>query len=620
MLILWDSPNSLPINVNNDIIYTWDGYVENNYKFSLFKTIEANDNYYKNKYLQWIYKFGQFNIKGKKLIDHLTFNDSLSYWWMTIFVEKNPWKQNTINDAIRLLALENILKINKPSTLKLVSDNNKLRTSIKIICKKLGVKLICEKSNFKKTQSYSFYKKVYNFLPNFIRALLILFHYLKSRWNFRKSTKKELFSENAVFFCSYFFNLNQQKVEKGEYCSAYWGNIIDLLNKNGLKSNWLQHYIPYYDIPNAKIAIKKSNQINLNKNTQGVHFFLEENLSYKIIILVFRKYLFLFKKFLLLKKIRSAFTPDDSFVDFWPIMKDDWSETLIGPSAVFNLFNIELFDKLLAGASNQKKGIFLYENQSWEKAFIHSWRKYNHGKIIAVAHSTVRYWDLRYFDDIKTVNDLALNSMPQADLVALNGRVSRESYISNGFPIEKIIDCEAIRFSFTNSIDANTKKEFHNNKLIRILILGDYLPASTNKLLNVVGEAFNSHFYKYHFTIKPHPNYIISSENFQINNLKVIVDPLNKIMHNYDIVISGNSTSAAVDAYIFGLPIVILIDEKELNFSPLRNQVGVYFAYSPIDLFNYISKFNHYEVHLNKSKDFFYFNENLPKWNNILLH
>ena len=57
----------------------------------------------------------------------------------------------------------------------------------------------------------------------------------------------------------------------------------------------------------------------------------------------------------------------------------------------------EAIDNILSNIPKQKVGIYLLENQAWEKSLISSWNKFNHGGLIGVAHSTIRFWDLRYF-------------------------------------------------------------------------------------------------------------------------------------------------------------------------------------------------------------------------------
>lgn len=57
-------------------------------------------------------------------------------------------------------------------------------------------------------------------------------------------------------------------------------------------------------------------------------------------------------------------------------------------------------------------------------------------------------------------------------------------------------------------------------------------------------------------------------------------------MADFDIAISANSTSASVDAFQSGLPVIIVYDESELNVSLLYNQQGGRFVKNDNELLN----------------------------------
>ena len=81
----------------------------------------------------------------------------------------------------------------------------------------------------------------------------------------------------------------------------------------------------------------------------------------------------------------------------WSLFKSDWKNSTIGPVSMVNIIFMHLFDKALNDMPKQKMGLYLCENQGWERIFINSWRKNNHGKLIGVVHSTISYWDLNVF-------------------------------------------------------------------------------------------------------------------------------------------------------------------------------------------------------------------------------
>ena len=104
--------------------YLWNGYAETAAVHSLLRYVENHAERLRGKYLAWIHDLGESRIEGKRIIDHLAFLDGLSYWWMTLFVEKSFGKSLSMTDAIRLFALEDIVSDQKPGKLKLVSANS----------------------------------------------------------------------------------------------------------------------------------------------------------------------------------------------------------------------------------------------------------------------------------------------------------------------------------------------------------------------------------------------------------------------------------------------------------------------------------------------------------------
>ena len=86
------------------------------------------------------------------------------------------------------------------------------------------------------------------------------------------------------------------------------------------------------------------------------------------------------------------------------------------------------------------------------------------------------------------------------------------------------------------------------------------------------------------FTFKPHPYFPLSLAPYPGIVADVTMEPLHSILADYDIAIAANSTSAAVDAYVSGLAVIIGLDGASLNLSPLRGQPGAAFASDAAEL------------------------------------
>jgi surface carbohydrate biosynthesis protein (TIGR04326 family) len=298
-------------------------------------------------------------------------------------------------------------------------------------------------------------------------------------------------------------------------------------------------------------------------------------------------------------------------------MKKDWALTLTGPLAIHNLFYVTLFDKALSKIPKQKKGLFLFENLGWESAFIHAWRKSGHGVLVAVAHATVRYWDTRYFFDPRAILSKDTNKLPHADMVALNGKFAVDSLLRSGYPKERIIECEALRYLHFSNAQFKQKKIRQQGEPLRILILGDYMPSGTINMLVMLEQSIPGIAADVLFTIKSHPNYPVQPEEYPLLHLTIITDQLHTILQDFDMALSSNMTSASVDACLAGLPVIIVLEDAELNFSPLRGNANVNFVSNADELAHAVNRDgSHFSVE--GIDDFFYLDPTLSRWEKIL--
>ena len=599
---------------SDGISYTWTGYTQERNKFSLLKLIEENGDYYKSKYLNWIHAAGKYSFRGKSLVDHFIINDDFSYWWMMPITEKSIWKSTYITDIIRLMALEDLISQYKPSSIRLCSKDRLLNEVLSEFCQRKKIEYKWHKLPKLKVISLV---DIFLRLPLPVRALLSAAKYLTQRWALGKQKNVKWFSgDKSIFFCSYFFNLDPVSLQNGEYRSRYWGDLHKLISGLGLKSNWLQLYHEHPEIPNAEVAKIVANKFN--KGNNEVHAFLDSNLSVSVIWKVFKNIFQLTSKASHLGSIKEAFRSEGSEMSFFPLIREEWNNSLYGPIAVSNLLYYHLFEKAISKLPHQNKGFYISENQAWERVFIHSWYKFGHGNLIAVAHATVRFWDMRYSSDSRlTDQSYSENFLPFPDFVALNGKAAFDNYFTVEYPIKSIKECEALRFSNINQKGITTKRQHLLKDSKRVLILGDYLPRGTENIMKLLQETMHLLPENLTFTIKPHPAHLVSIKDYPLLKLDIVSDALEDLLSNYDIAYASNFTSASVDAYITGMRIVVFLDDNQLNVSPLRSRDNVIFVNTPEQL---AKAFTNKEAvkQINSSEDFFFLDPKLPQWNKIL--
>jgi surface carbohydrate biosynthesis protein (TIGR04326 family) len=608
--------NSAATDLDNKQIYLWHGYHEKQGIRSISAYAEANGDRLKRKYLKWIYDLGQTKINNKNLINHLKLKDGFSFWWMTLLVEKSVWK-SAIYESIRLLALEEMLIEDKPNEVTLVHTDPILDRSIKIICRNLGLRYRWRSTGL--TWGKRILSRIKPKIPHLLKGF---FFFTRSIYTFQiyKKREQKQWNKDALLVCAPFFNINIKAANSGQFKSSFWGDLIGLLERLDIRTNWLHYIIPNPDIPDKKTTLKFIRNFNAKKTKVDYHSILESYFSFWGALGVFKSWLTLMWISMMLRSIKGAFRVKGTNVYLWYLMKEDWKKSLIGATAIENLFFLDLFDKALQDAPHQKKGLYICENQGWERAMIHCWRKYRHGKLIGFAHSTVRYWDLRYFEDTRSFLSGDQDEVPKPDKYALNGEAALRLFSDMDCPSQLIEKCEALRYNYLFQINQQTEEDKPTTFQTNILVLGDYVKNETDCLLKLLEQVCYTLPDSYSFSFKPHPSCTIQIEDYEVRNLRIVKDPLNNLLKNnaYDIAFASNKTSASLEAYLSGLGIIVLLNKMDLNFSPLRGVYNVTFVTGVNDLINAIEEVKSRDMG-QENRKFFYLDHKLLKWKKILL-
>ena len=119
-------------------------------------------------------------------------------------------------------------------------------------------------------------------------------------------------------------------------------------------------------------------------------------LNLKIILIVIKDWIKLLYNGFFIKHLNLKSLKKQCYLA--PYIESDLKESIYGRSSLQNLFLYRLFEETFNIIPDQKKCFFLQENQGWEFGLIQSWSAQNKkNKLFGVPHSTVRFWDLRYF-------------------------------------------------------------------------------------------------------------------------------------------------------------------------------------------------------------------------------
>jgi surface carbohydrate biosynthesis protein (TIGR04326 family) len=615
-------------HINEDLsedVLLWSGHSLKKGIFSIPRYLEENSDRLRSKYLSFVYDLGLTHIGNKTIIKHLDIGNGFSYWWMNQISEKSPFKSPGIYQCLRLLALEEVLIKKKPHEIKLISSNKSLFEAIQRLCHNMSIE--CKWQKCRTKVKLTTIQQIYYKLPYTIQGITS-FRHIFFKLPLKKIKKPTwFFGDKSIFFCSYFFNLDAKLCSEGIFYSKQWEELPKIIHKNRMQSNWIHHFIKSPAIPDINIGLKWANKFNIDSINQGSHSFVETYLTWRVFLNTIRSWAMLNLLAIRLRKVHSAFTVKNSSVWLWPLLRNDWKTSLNGPIALNNCLWVELFDSVFKDIPHQKIGLYLWENQGWEAAMVHAWRRHNHGEIIGVPHTTICYWHLNNFEDKRL---LSFNKCfkPLPSFIAVNGEMARNEFLKLGYPNNYLVKVEALRFQYllngrktreNDSLDIKHQSNTnHKEKNRRLLILGDFTILQTHKMLEMIEKALEGVDTIFDITLKPHPICpSVKIHEYPSLEFKITHKPLDLILNDFDMVFSSNSTSASIEALLCGLKVSIFLDGNEFNFSPLRNDSNVMFVNSADELNIFLCD-DLYVKKIPSIDKYFWLNNNYSKWKRFL--
>jgi surface carbohydrate biosynthesis protein (TIGR04326 family) len=197
--------------------------------------------------------------------------------------------------------------------------------------------------------------------------------------------------------------------------------------------------------------------------------------------------------------------------------------------------------------------------------------------------------------------------------------MAKKMVLDGGYPEEDLIEVEALRYLHLNQT-AKHKAYLNVSGVgeMTLLVLGDYLKENTMQQMELLRIAALRIDKKIKYIIKPHPACPILVGDYPELDLTITNDPIPMLIDHCSLVYTSSITSAAVDAYCAGKPVVTALDPKSLNLSPLKGSEGVSFVSSPEALAVVLNRMGQMKEIAGQGKDYFYLDPNLSRWQRLL--
>jgi surface carbohydrate biosynthesis protein (TIGR04326 family) len=539
-----------------DLKIDWINQSDKDDVISLISYVEINGRKIRNIYLTLISSLKEVKVNNNSLNDIYTCLGEYNLFEMSLINEKSFYKTPEINDIIKLIGFRELFKELKPKSVSISNAPAKINEIINEFClsRKTSFKSINQSSEKSK-------RKIYKYLPSYFQAFMwILLKYFDFVRCLKIINRANYESSNTVYAIGYFTHINKKMINSGKFYSGMWGSFPDFCYQKNLKIKFLHHFIPNKVTPNQ---YRGHEQINfLNKHSEHKHSFVSNHSSTRIFIKTLK--IFISKAFFSNRIKKSIINKInyESNLNLYSILKESIKSSTSGISLMENIYYCVHFDSLFKKLKHQNLGFYLMENQSWEFALINAWKKNNHGNLIAIQHSTVSFWDLRYHNPF-------IDRLYSPDKFMVNGLASKEHFIDFNYPTNKVLMIEAIRYMSLNK-NLETKEQSIN------LILGDIITISTQRMLDSI-KPISSDSLKSKWVFKPHPANQIKTNKVKDGILSVD-DSIYSLFQKTDLIICPSSSGVAIEAYVSGKKVIVFIEPGGINTSPLRGFDNVFFV------------------------------------------
>ncbi len=568
-----------------------------NTEIDLFEFIDQNSEVLKNQYLNIILQLSNFVINNQSLKDRLYFKD-YSLWEMSLLQEKNIYKNRFIFKTIKYLALKKIITDNINENIKIFYLESDLASCLETEFKNLKISFV--------GKSFSFLNKINQLIKKNIPLHFLYFlYYFFKNCSFHKFNDKVLIKKKFLIF-SYFTHYDIKKFNEKIFYPKQWTGLWEEIIEN---ANFFQIFLPneklkfFFQVENL---VKKKNFKNLKKEN-----FINYFIYYKYFLKVFRDFK-VFKSKILYYNIVKKIKDSENFRYFFEINEEIFISSFSGYTLLQNLLWINIFENLFKNLPKHDYGMYLFENQPWEKAFVRCWKKYNQGKLIGYCHTTVNFWNLNYFN-IKDYNSSDDFKKFSPDLIAVSSEISKNFIVNQSINLDKVIEVEALRYNWI----LDKKKDLNDKRIEnrKIIFLGDYDKNINDKLIKILKQSKDELMdLGFQVSYKPHPATKIKNID---NKISVIKEDLEDLINNYRYIVSSNSTSAIIETLSCGLNTFLFIDKNNFNLSPIKNtkiEKNVEFFFTKDELINKIENSqNNFEA-----VEYYYLDKELKRWKKIL--
>lgn len=552
--------NQSQVRDDADFTILWEDYSSLKNVISLPEYVELHADRLRLHFAEFVDQVAQTPLTGGTVSELLLIRKDFSYWWMTLFASTRWDPTSNITHAVKLLAFAEICEQISPTEVSVYLSNEQISAVIQTYCMS---------KNLATAEAPTSHNQVALHLPRF-RAIASIGKFALTHRRVKTLVSAD---QASTLIVDHFVRFNESAIDDGRYESQYWKSLDNVLSSIEHGIRWIHHYVPgFRSIQATEQLLEKLNTKSVNQHAQ-----FESRLTASCVLPILRELKHLRQVARASNNHPSCFFDRRSGLDFTALFAKQWNESLCGSTAARHLIILRQHEAVLESLPTQKNGLFLCENQPWESAFTYAWHKYGHGKLVAVVHAPIRFWDFRYFTLARSLNrnQRTSTSKPTPSVVAVNSEISRAFMEIAQAPADRICEVESLMF---NHLITTTPAETSQKDVL--LIVGDFFPHLNERLIALVKNTKHIRKTNLEIVFKPHPMNTNLPDFSGLPRVQISTTDLGDLLPRTHTAISCNSSTAALECFLYGVKTISYVDPEALNSSPLRGVSGAIFVTS----------------------------------------
>ena len=563
-LTVWAHPGLPPRSLGNVVL--WEAFLPDDAPsdwISLPECVHENREALRSRYQSWLTGISQRKLSGVNVAEFMSIRSNLSYWWMTLPTDNSLAADSPAYRVLRLFALSSVSAEMELDHIRIVTDRPDVAEAVGLWANSTDKSCTVDISDQGKSQPGR-HQRTRGPMPAMLRVFYN--HLLISMQSSRKAGRAA--TREGIVFIDYLAHLQGTQFNSA-FRSNYWGPLVELLEDWPEPVNWL-HISANYATPTViRSDVAKCEAFNA---IHPAHSLLHSYLGLKTVFRALRDYVRIRRFGKKLWQQRDVFVERGTGLDPSPLLQDLVKDQYFGRSAALNALWISLWESTIHALPMQRLGVYLFENQPWELAFLSAWQRSHFGRTLAFAHSTMRFWDLRYFPGFDSIS---LCSIATPNSVVVNGPLMKAAAVRGGYPESLLSVAETLR----SHKDVRSRGEVVTD----LLVLGEYDVAHDKDIIEIANSFADSFEPPAHVTYRPHPTAAIDHRSLPPQWTLSQHQSVYAALATSRVALCGPTTSAALDARLVGKRVVVVGLADALISSPAIGLPNVYLATTKAD-------------------------------------